>query len=290
MKPRAERPFSLPATFIAAGILSLWPSPGVAQLSAYQIEPGPLSMLAGGGETGRVLTVVRGDVLLDTGLAHSEAARLDSGVRMTLAGAPIALPPGEVLLKVKARGGAVDTLPKGRQIFCAPEVPAPARSGDRYRKRIAPCFVDRDGDGRLDSAFLHGARKPADLTMAVLRAPISYSRRDNVPIPGAKAQVLYMKGAALQGPVLEFRLTIGGQEVPIRGVRMPGAKGPRQWFPIERTVKRSAYPHTIAFGAAEIAILGFVQEERRLTIRVDKLFETAPMAFDYRFNTITIYR
>lgn len=288
--PRSARCLTRPSAAIAAAILLLWHSPGAAQLRPIQIEPAALSVLAGGGETGRVLTVVPGDVLLETGLAYSEAARLIAPVRLTLADAPVALPAGAVLLKMKARGGAFEALPKDSQVFCADEEPAPAGGGERYRKRIALCFVDQDGDGRFDSAFLQGARKPADLNVARLRVPIRYARQDNIPIPGAKAQVLYMKGAPLQGPVLEFRLTMGGYEVPIRGVRMPGAKGPRQWFPIERTVKRSAYPHTIAFGAAEIAILGFVQEGRRLTIRVDKPFESAPMAFDYRFNTITIYR
>jgi hypothetical protein len=76
--------------------------------------------------------------------------------------------------------------------------------------------------------------------------------------------------------VLEFHVTMFGRPASIRGADIV-VDGRRQFFPIERTVRRGAYPHTIAFGPAQVAILDYVPEGRHLRLRVDRAFETAPM-------------
>jgi hypothetical protein len=55
-------------------------------------------------------------------------------------------------------------------------------------------------------------------------------------------------------------------------------------------VRRSTYPHTILFGAAQVAILGYDPEGRRLRVRPEHGFDTVLLDWQLISRTIFIYR
>lgn len=258
----------------------------------FRVEFEKFSILAGGGPAGEERTVVPGDEVLRTRVGYSSAARLATPLSLTIAGLPLNLPAGQLMLEGTARGETRDRVGHDAKVFCGPpmeSLPRPPHTEPRYRDPTFLCLVDGNGDQAFDAAFLVGARQPADIVIMNIPA-LRYMSDNNLPLPGSEAWVTFEQGAPLQGPVLEFHVSMFGRPAAIRGVNIV-VQGHRQFFPVERTVRRSAYPHTIAFGDAQIAILDYVPEGRHLRLRVDHPFEIAPMQLESLGpNFIFIYR
>jgi hypothetical protein len=271
-------------------------TPAMAQEALpFRLSLDRFVLLAGGEGLGTERVVVPGDEILRTGVGYANTARLDGPLSLSVAGLSAAITTETDLLEAgtmsddtRARVGAQAV------VFCGPalstENPAPTPnvrgSGRRFDEAVYPCFVDRDRDGRLEAVFLMGTRWPADRRLQPI-TPAAYSQRSNIPLPESNAWITFEQGAALQGPVLELHLRLFGTAMNIAAVRL----GPeRTFFPIERTVRRSAYPHTIVFGGAQVAVLGFEPEGRRLRIRPDHGFDTALLDWNLISRTIFIYR
>ncbi len=258
----------------------------------FRVEFDKFAILAGGGPVGEERTVVPRDEVLRTNVGYSSAARLAAPLSLTIAGLPLNLPAGELMLEGAPRGETRDRLGRDARTFCGPpmeSLPRPAHGEPRYRDPTFLCLVDANGDQRFEAAFLVGTRRAPDIVIMNIPAT-PYVGESNLPLPGSTAWVTFEQGAALQGPVLELHVNMFGRPAYIRGVNIV-TQGRRQFFPIERTVRRSVYPHTIAFGDAQIAILDYVPEGRHLRLRVDQPFATAVMQLEAMGpNIMFIYR
>lgn len=252
-------------------------------------------LLAGGEGLGTERVVVPGDEIMRTGVGYATAARLEAPLTLTVAGLSAAITPETELLEAGTMAESTRTR-VGTQaaVFCGPALstdnPAPTPdvrgSGRRFDDAVYPCFVDGTRDGRFEAVFLVGTRWPADRRLQPI-APVAYAQRSNVRLPESSAWITFEQGAALQGPVLELHLRLLGTNMNIAAVRL----GPeRTFFPIERTVRRSTYPHTILFGAAQVAILGYDPEGRRLRVRPEHGFDTVLLDWQLISRTIFIYR
>lgn len=252
-------------------------------------------LLAGGDGIGTERTVVPGDEIMRTTVGYANAARVDVPRSLTVSGLSIALTPETNLLEAGTMADSTRTLVGAQSdVFCGPALPtdnpAPTPairgSGRRFDDAVFPCFVDHDRDGQLEAVFLVGTRWPSDRRVHPI-TPFAYTRRSNLPMPESRAWITFEQGAALQGPVLELHLRLLGTNMDIGAVRL----GPeRTFFPIERTVRRSAYPHTIVFGGAQVEILGYEPEGRRLRVRPAHGFETELLDWQLISRTIFIYR
>ena len=61
------------------------------------------------------------------------------------------------------------------------------------------CFVDADGDSRLESAFLVGTKWAQDRVIVPIE-PVAYREVRDIPLPDSWAWITFEKGALLQGP------------------------------------------------------------------------------------------
>jgi hypothetical protein len=244
----------------------------------FRVEFENYALLAGGAPVGEERTVVPGDEVLRTGVGYAAAARLAAPLSLTVAGLHLDLTADDLLLEGTPRGDTRDRLGAHARIFCGPplqSLPNPPHAERRYQDLSYVCLVDGNGDRMIEAAFLVGARQPADIAITSVPAT-RYVEMNNIPLPRSSAWITFERGAALQGPVLEFHVAMFGRPAFIRGANIV-VDGRRRFFPIERGVRHDVYPHVIDFGSAQVSILDYVPEGRHLRLRVDRAFETAPM-------------
>lgn len=247
------------------------------------------SLLAGDARTGVERMVAFGETVMTTRLGYAEAARSAEPISLTLADTPIAIPAGATLLRARADGGAISSLPQGSRIFCAAPMRLPeTRDQDRLSAEVQPCFVDTNGDSRFDLAFLSGTRRGVDRWMLPYAA--TYTVERDLPLPNSAARVSYQQGALLRGPALALEITFMGRVLDLAAIRA-NADGRMRNFPMGRGVTgRGDYPLIIRFAGAQISILGYEPESQRVRLRIDHDFESSPVEFDRAVHVTYIYR
>jgi hypothetical protein len=265
---------------LAAALAGLCNAASAEQGGSLRVEQDLYVLLANDEHIGRERTVAPGEAILATALGYSAAARLAAPVSVLLAGVPIDVPVQYPLPEVRPVGDSRSRLGPGARIFCgsqrrpdniaAPPV-GPRGKGRRFDEYVAPCLVDGNGDGQLDSIFLSGTRWASESVLAPI-PPVPFSEVTNFPALGF-VQIRFEKGSALQGAALELHFNHRGREMPIRGLRL-GA--PKKFYPARRTVQRDSYPQVVHFGSAAISVLGYEPDGKRLRVRVDRGFEVQP--------------
>jgi hypothetical protein len=278
---------------IAFGLLAA-PSVAAAQeIRPFSVAQDLYILLPGGGDDGVGVerTVVPGDELLRTGIAYSAAARLSGPISLLASGVPIDVPATLPLPEVRALGTTRDRLPRGTRIFCgtqrlvaniaSPPPPGPHPKGKRFQKHVMPCFVDADGDSRLESAFLVGTRWAQDIVILPIE-PVAFQEVNDIPLPASWASISFEKSA------LKLNVTMFGQALPLNAVKL-GQRGDRKRFPVERSIKKEVYPHEISFGAALITLIGYEPEGRKLRVRLDHGFDRAELDFEFIVKIEYIY-
>jgi hypothetical protein len=252
----------------------------------FRVEFDRLVLLAGGADADAERVVVPGDEILRTRIGYAATARLAAPMSAVVAGTTLQLPADADLIEARPRGATRRTVGPNARVFCASPHSAATKGSSNVEQPEArstvsgsPCLVDADGDHQFESAFLLGAQIPSGRSLPPLPSRAPYSESTNVPLPDSYAWITFERGAALQGPVLELHVNLFGRAPAIRGIRVR-IDGDERFFPIERTVRRSTYPHTITFAGAQVEILGYTSEGRHLQVRVAHPFETAPLKLD----------
>jgi hypothetical protein len=236
------------------------------------------SLLPGDGPTGVEREVGIGEVLMTTRLGYATAARAAEPMSLTLAGMPIAIPAGAVLLLARANGGAISSLPQGSRIFCAPPMHLPeTRDQDRLSEVVQPCFVDTNGDDRFDLAFLSGTRRGEDRRMLRYAAPYTLER--DLPLPNSPVRMSYQESGMLRGPMLSLDIVFMGRPLDLATIRA-NVDGRMRTVLIGHHVRQNVYPHSFRFAAAQLTVLGYDPGTRRIRVRVDHDFESTPIEFD----------
>jgi hypothetical protein len=238
----------------------------------YQVDPvGQVLLPDAIPADARERTVEDGDVIVRGRIGYRAFATVEQPIELAIAGQSVRVAAGEMLAESRVRGGAMEGL-GGARAFCLPSYPTPPRapgtpSGSLSRE-IQPCFVDQDNDGRLDFALLAGTRRAVDRAPVPL-AGLPYRIRADVPIAGAELNVHFYARPLLGPASLALGVILAG--TPHRGiesVRIRGADGRMHGFPYDHAVAGGSYPRTLSFGPAQIEILGYDREARRVRLRV----------------------
>jgi hypothetical protein len=282
-----------PGALLAAALAMAAASAAPAQSSGpFRVELDRLVLLPGG-TVGEERTLAMGETILTTRIGYAAAAIPSAPIAATMADLPVELAAGEQLLAATAQGATRAMLGNGAQVFCGvpikAAVPAPP-PGERGRRRfddlVRPCFVDADGDRRLEGAFLVGTRRPEDRVLVPI-PPTPYETVANVPL--ANSSFTFFVGA---GPILYFEAQLEGHRPTINGVYLM-TNGREQALQIGRSVRSLGYPATVSYGPAQFTLTGWDAEGQRLRVRVDRAFDNTPVRFRYFNNaapmTIPVY-
>jgi hypothetical protein len=266
---------------LAAALAGMCNAASAEQSSSFRVEQDLYVLLANDKDIGQERIVAPGDAILGTALGYSAAARLAAPVSVLLAGVPIDVPVQYPLPEVRPVGETRSRMGSNARIFCGSQrrpdsiaaPPAgPRGKGRRFDEYVAPCLVDGNRDGQLDSIFLAGTRWASE-SLLVPIPPVPFSEVTNFPALGF-VQIRFEKGSALQGAALKLHFNHRGRELPIRGLRLGAAK---KFYPARWTVQRDSYPQVVHYGSTAISVLGYEPDGKRLRVRVDRGFEVQPI-------------
>jgi len=285
------------AATLAFCLLCLGAAP--APLGPYRVELPTLIVLPAGPGPGHEQTLSPGDSILVGRLGLESAAILSAPIDIVVAGETVRVRAGAVLMSAHARGGALANL-RDPRVFCQrPYLPA-RRYGPGYERpvndlrfplTIQACFVDRDGDSRLDFAFMAGTGWPEDRA-AVPLPQISYQMRTDIPF-GDKAEVrlVYVQAMLFSSAKLNMQVLIDGDDVGLTRVRLPGDNGRPHWTDGSQTLSGSSYPRTIGFGQAQVEVLAYDAQARTARIRLIRGFPRSEIALEaLRGAGVTAFR
>jgi hypothetical protein len=198
--------------------------------SGYRIVPTRNVILpaARPGEDRGEFTVAKGEIVHVQPVGREVSAILAGEVRLSIAGQQLAIAAGTPLnmaRKVEGEAGAA----LGRAaVFCAPPSAKWGigdgianlatlglfAAGRRFDATVQFCLVDADGDGRVEKAFLAGARRPEDQA-AVAIAPTAVAVQVMKPLPGlSEARIRFVGAGGLFGD-LAFQLEIVETGTPL---------------------------------------------------------------------------
>ncbi|WP_395614355.1 hypothetical protein, partial [Allosphingosinicella sp.] len=152
MRLRSTRKFSIAGPIAAVLVGCVFPA--AANAEAYRVTRLPAVVLPGAGDklVGVTVELDANQTLMTANLGYSKAARLYAPIDVTIAGQHVAAAAGDFLPAFRATGGGLGDA--GQIVYCMAPYEAPR--GAHLAREIQPCFVDRDGDGRLDMGFLVG--------------------------------------------------------------------------------------------------------------------------------------
>ena len=222
-------------------------------------------------------TVENGDIVLRGRIGYRTMATVSQPIELVIADQPIRIMPGQLLTENLVTGGASRQVSGGR-FFCGalrrPVEPAGTgrifggRGSARFLELVQPCFVDRDRDGRLDLAFLAGARLQAELRLVPIAAT-PYDIRADVPMEGAEVRIVF-SGRPVMGPAsLALAVSIPDVEWQyVDSIRVRSTDGRMRGLPRDHAVRNDTYPYILTFQSARFEILGYDQEARRVRLRV----------------------
>jgi len=231
-------------------------------------------------------TVAPGDVMLEQDVRVPRAARVEAPVALDMAGERIDVTPDTVLEAVTLDGPPAEALGPVRAAYCVrPKVDIAKVSakavasavafglfGGMMRTGMDPrmCLLDRDADGRFDTAVHLGAKRKADLR-PVTMAPTPYRLETNIA-PAAdvadRVRVLYEgpKGSSDRG-LLRVQVHIGDDWKNA------------SW--LKRGVEARSLPATVSIvGGARLTIAAIDPTSGEARVRIDQPFDTPPPLAD----------
>ena len=237
-----------------------------AQLS--QAEDGEkIPLPAADPMTGKVIKVQAGDVVIRAPVGWVGAAQLAAPVTLLAGGISYDLPAGSVLLpsNVKAHDTA-EALPEGRPL-CVDH----RTLGDGWKG--FPCFVDADGDKRLDKGFIAGVDDPEGFQLISID-PVEAEMQPFMKMPGISEVRIVMEDEKSADPKwLDFQL-----EVSERGRLLSFANN-------GGLVKLKSLPDDVQMLGAKLTVLSYDPVKREADIRIDRFF---PLT-GYGVTTTTTY-
>lgn len=231
-------------------------------------------------------TVAPGEVMLEQDVRLPQAARVEAPVALDMAGERIDVTPDTVLEAVTLGGPPTEALGPMRAAYCVrPKVDIGKTSakavasviafgvfGGMMRTGMDPrmCLIDRDADGRFDTAVHLGAKRKADLRPTSV-PPTPYRLEENVPTADGVAdqvRVLY------EGPK-------GSSERGLLRVQVRLADEWKNASWLKRRVEARSLPATISIiGGAQLMITALDPTTGVAQVRIDRPFTAPPPLAD----------
>jgi len=258
-------------------------SPGAAsaqETGPFHVEQDLYVLLANDKGVGQERVLAPGETVIGTLVGYSAAARLAAPVSSVLAGVPVDVVEQVSLPEMRAVGATRARLGPSARIFCGtrrrPDMIAsaptgPPGKGRRFEDYVAPCLVDANRDGRVESMFLDGARWASE-SLLVPIAPVAYSETNDF------AALDFIWITAEKGPALQLHFNHRGRELPLRGVRLGDGK---KFYGARQSLRRDSWPQVVRFGSAAISVLGYEADTRRLRVRIDSGFTVEPLQLEF---------
>lgn len=247
----------------------------------YETRPWGAILLPSADAAGAEQSVADGGVITRSRVVRAPVATLHAPVSMAIASVEQSLPAGSRLVYVTVGGDAAERISPAPEAFCAsPRL----RVGDAARValdasffglfggigRTAPisahCFIDRDGDGRLDAAFLSGARREDDLEPVAIPPLDAVIERDQPLTDVTEARVTVEPDRAGR------RLTLFLETADARGQRTRREQRAR--------VNVGELPKQVMVQGAAITLLAFDPRTRATRLRLDRPMD--PGGFGFR--------
>jgi hypothetical protein len=236
----------------------------------YQTHPWHVVLLPSADAAGQELTLAPDEVVSRSPAVQAPLATLQDPIELSIASIEQSLPAGTELQFVSV-GGAAERLEPVPEAYCA--IPRGADAGTAVRaavevmafgllrglNRSAPfsthCFLDRDGDGRFDTAFLSGARREADLEPLPV-GPLAATIVRDRPIEGVREGRIVYAGPNRRGTRISFRFETADDagEAVQREVRS--------------TLATRDLPRTINIQGAEIEVQSYDHASRSVRLRL----------------------
>ena len=236
-------------------------------------------------------TVAPGEVLLEQDVRVPQAARLEAPLVLDLAGERVEITPDTVLEAVTLGGPPAEALGSTRVAYCVRPEPDLAKTsakavasavafgllGGMMRTGMDPrmCLLDKDTDGRFDTAVHLGAKRKADLQPTTV-SPVAYRMEVNVaPAEGAADQVRVL----YEGPK-------GSSERGLLRVQVHMGDDWKNASWLKRRVEARALPATVAMtGGARLTIMSIDPATGEARVRIEHPFETPPPLADPNART-----
>ena len=228
--------------------------------------------------------------LWKTPLAIAESAVLRGTVVATVGGMSRTFRPGDLLWRAHVIGSGFDPGLSGGALYCGTRMDR-GQWDDSEALRIAfrhddwtkwqsrICLLDRDGDGRFESAVAAGKLKSGLGQSAI--EPIAFGVQQDRPIPGATLQIRLDKGSPMQGRVLLLDGYYEGTKIGSVGIKMqPRGGGKVTHYRNWRPAKSGQYPAIQNFGDLQITVLSYDPGRQRVRARFDRAFYRTPVVFE----------
>lgn len=231
---------------------------------------------------GEVRTIMPGDIVLETSLTYENTASVISAHQILLAGLPFGVDRQDLLRKADSSTFS-PPFSQTADVYCSGSIDLPSAVREvtpppgrvpRFERKVRWCLVDDDRDRTFDRAVLIGARWQEDQQPTSVQ-PIAYQMNQFSTQHTGQLRITYLRGAALQGPILQLSSNILNGNYQISDARIGPDLKKAKFVGSEKSVA-GQYPKSIAYGDAQISILGLNPETRALTIRIDKNFEVRP--------------
>jgi hypothetical protein len=183
-----------------------------------QVEDAPNAVLAPRpGE--RLLDLAEGDTVATYSLGYGLAARVGTPFSAQVGGKSESFAVGDVLTGVIVGGVKRDEFPGPEVAFCATPrkrvenmLAPPPEPAKVFGKHTRMCFIDRDTDGILDGAFLHGAKLPADKAIVDMPPqPVEMLR--SVPMEAGEMRLGYSYSDLYSGANFKLDIRESGKKL-----------------------------------------------------------------------------
>ncbi len=236
----------------------------------YETYPWTIVLLPSADVPGPEMVLAPGGIVTRSPLARAPVATLQEPVSVAIASIEQSLPAGTQLFFVSVGGEAAARLERVPETWCARQN---VNAGTAMRAildhaafgLLSPlnrsgafsthCFIDADGDGRLDTAFLSGARREADLAPRPV-GPLAVAIERGLPVEGvAEGRIVYA-GPDRRGRRLSFR------------IETVDANGRQVQRETRAEVDVRNLPYTAQIQGATLAIRGYDPATRSVRLRL----------------------
>ncbi len=218
------------------------------------VSPLPETMAGtdAGHRIGETFVAHKGDVILRAKIYDTEVITLEAPVSVGIDRFAQEIPAGTRLQPVLAMGNTQELTGTSGRYYCGEDLRSRSKFGEamigdwfsKFEAIVKFCFVDRDGDGKLDRVFLAGAKDAADQGARPIE-PTGYSRQVLEPDDEAGEIELRVHKFSLKSNKVQFMLTLnkdGESRLFSYIVTVKNGK-PQQTYPrFETNPKKVPYP------------------------------------------------
>jgi hypothetical protein len=219
-----------------------------------------------------------GGILVHSPAALPPTATLAEAVTLDVAGDDRTIAAGTALFGADVGGDAGDLLVGNAPAYCEPLRVNAEMAGKAVLNAAAfgifgqalrthaysvLCFVDKDGDGRFESAFHSGAQRKADRVLTPV-GPVPYARSAAAPIEGKDVALAY---AGASGGRLRFELRV------VDAAGKPTARYEAA------SIAAKKLPGSVEAQGARLQVLGYDPATKAARIRVETGLAPGALAF-----------